>query len=334
MNTAEERLRAKGYDPAEIRSKLQNYIGPEKAFADTREYARTVRDKQAAGEELQDPHTAAAMQAITPSHYGETETKLDFGTPREFAGQLTPGATGLVNAILEHRHQHPTTLPIEPGAKSYPMMRDEVTDEQWQMTWDRDQERWEWETDFKDRQLAQQLAIAGMSRSGGVAAPTQAPGSDDRALLRHLSGITDTPMIWDINAPPPQIQAASMDLMMGELDPMTQIRSLVEYAVSDGGQWDDIESAIDRQLPALRQEGVNYAEALQWAFDEYERLISQAYPGRFTDPLQGFVRDQHFTALPGARDSVFGAHVRDPYEEAVRKQYIDTTAEYDPRLYR
>ena len=352
----DEQLRAKGYDPDAIRESMRRYIGEGRAFASPGEYQEAIHQKQAEGIPLDDPYTAQAFQeAIAPSMKPASTTEFHFsGGPIPNVEGLRPEAHDMLNMVMEHQRANPISLPVSPGTPTrwqiqdeeamraqaeaermtqekweYGQERDLIADERWQMQWDRE-EQW------RREDLANRMAIARMSGSRGVTGGvgTGETARMDPGTLRSLSSMTDTPMTWDVNRPPKQIQAAVMDEAMSEMDPMQQIRSLVQFVIEDGGTWTDIQNAIDRQEPMLRQQKVSMSEALNWAMSEYELLIGGARPNRFQDSfLGGFAPDPNLMSLGKDKSSAFNRSIRDPYHEALQKEYIGFNVPMDDRLY-
>jgi len=200
----DEKLRAKGYNPDEIKASLNRYIGEGKAFGSPEKYKRAIKDKEAAGESLQDPVTAQAFQQAVAPEMGPRSTEFNFGggAMPQVEG-IQPKAQEMLGAAMQYQQDHPISLPVAPGTPTRWQTQDALAEEQWRKQWARDEERYQQEWDYMVQQdeISNQLAWAQLNQ--------QSAGT---------SGVTD-----------------GMDFQ-----PMEEVRKIVDM----GGDPDDVQSYI------------------------------------------------------------------------------------------
>lgn len=331
----EEKLRAQGYDPEKIKASMRNYIGEGRAFATPQEYAATIQEKRAAGEQLQDPVTARAFESIAPSHFGGPKTEFHFGggTIPDIPG-LDPTVQSLLSAVSQYQADHPISIPFAPGTPTGWQLRDqeairqaEEAERQWAERMEFDRHKLGLDEQFRRDQLAQQLALARMSRAGvGGAAPSISPEEVQRETIRSISAGTGVPMIWDVYNPPVEVQAYINDLMYE--DPYERIRAMVEFGIQQGNTWDDIQRAIYDDAPRLRNEKVDVNTALQWAFDHFEKV---KYDQSWDMPIMDRLRNigNLYRDIGGAMRTATEERRRLPLQEAIDREWIKDRAKWD-----
>lgn len=130
-NRIDEQLRAKGFNPEQIKQQVKGHI--QNSFGgNMQNYVDAIRTKP----QLSDPQAAAAMRVLAPQMFGDQlgahpehpgKMAFDFGqtAPIQAPG-MHPAALNMLNAIGAHQAANPFTLPIPPGTK----MRWQVNDEE------------------------------------------------------------------------------------------------------------------------------------------------------------------------------------------------------------
>lgn len=186
------KLRAMGIEPDDMLQRMRSYVGTEgQAFATPQEYAGAIQAKQAAGEPLQDPHTAAQFQQMAPQMFGGeppkpyTEFPFNVGQVPEQLASVTPQAHAMLDAMAQYQRETPFRVPYAPGTPTIAQREAERGARQWEQTFEegvrqfelghelalRQQEHREW----LDRQ---NLALSRAAARGAAAGlPTSGPAT-------------------------------------------------------------------------------------------------------------------------------------------------------------
>ena len=194
----DEELKAKGFDPNQIREQIKGHI--QNSFGGSiQNYADAIKSKPV--DQLSDPRAAEALRMLSPNLFGEQSGQLganardpgkmmfSFGQTAPMAQDsgMHPNAIAMINAIGQHQQANPFTLPVAPGTK----MRWQINDEEaqraqaaiealqkQQFDYGRERDaladsRWEQEFSANEAYRAAQLA-----KGSGGADPTTDPFSE------------------------------------------------------------------------------------------------------------------------------------------------------------
>ena len=137
------KLQGMGIDPDQMLQRMQNYVGPGgQAFATPQEYAGAIQSKEAAGESLQDPVTAAQFRQMDPGMFGEeprpnhAEFPYNVGQIPEGLKQQAPKAYAMMDAIAQYQQKTPFTIPYAPGTQTIAEREADRSADQWERSFE------------------------------------------------------------------------------------------------------------------------------------------------------------------------------------------------------
>jgi hypothetical protein len=257
-NRIDDDLRAKGFDPNQIREQINKHV--QGTFGSLENYASAIQSKPP--DKLSDPQAAAALQALSPALFGQGigadpqrpgVMSFDFGqTAAVPQGAMDPRAADMLNAIGQHQQANPFTIPVAPGTKARWQINDEEAMRAQQAAEALAGEKWDWQKQQAelDRQMQEREFAAQQAYRNAQLAASRAGGA---------GGAAATPLAG-----------------------ATKYQYAIQNAIDTGESLENIVKDIKGAVPEMLNEKINPSDVMRYAVEQF----GQRYEGQRVQPGQ------------------------------------------------